>query len=108
MPIELSDITFTEQADFIAESGEEEILNTGIINTLAGNDLIFGESENRYSITSNRSRTSGIYNGGTLNTDDVDDLIIGSGKNTDLILGSAQNAISGIYNIGALNTGDGN
>src|SRR4028118_361533 len=111
MPIELSAITFTEQGDFVPESGEEEILNNDFANTLAGNDLIVGNSENSYSdnsISSNGNRISGVYNSGTLNTDDGNDLIIGTGKPTDLILGSRQNIISGIHNIGMLNTGDGN
>jgi hypothetical protein len=110
MPIELSSITFTDQGDFVAESGEEEILNNGFANILAGNDLIVGNSENSYSdnsISSNGNRISGVYNSGTLNTDDGDDIIIGTGKPTDLILGSPQNIISGIHNIGTLNMGDG-
>jgi hypothetical protein len=45
MAIELSNLTFTDQADIVPPSGVEEILNTGIANTLAGNDTITGTSE---------------------------------------------------------------
>jgi hypothetical protein len=45
MAIELSAITFTDQDDIIPASGEDEILNTGTANTLAGNDIINGRSE---------------------------------------------------------------
>jgi len=105
MPIELSSITFTEQGDFVDESGDEEILNSGAANTLAGNDLIVGNSEN--SISSPQKRISGIYNIGTLDTDDGNDLIIGAGIN-DLNFASLYDIISGIHNIGTLNTGNGN
>jgi hypothetical protein len=44
MSIELSAITFTAQANFVAESGETEMLNNGFANTLIDNDLIFGNS----------------------------------------------------------------
>jgi len=47
MAIELSNITFTEQHDIVPLSGVEEILNTGIANTLAGNDTIIGTKEMR-------------------------------------------------------------
>jgi hypothetical protein len=107
MPIELSGITFTEQDDFVAESGEQEILNNGFANTLAGNDLIVGNSENSINSSTQQS-ISGVYNIGTLDTDDGNDLIIGTGKNNDLILASVRNTISGIHNIGTLNTGNGN
>jgi len=111
MPIELSGITFTEQGDFIGEFGEDEILNNGFANTLAGNDLIIGNSENSYtdnSVSRNLDWISGVYNSGTFNTDDGNDFIMGTGKPTDLIFGSSQTIISGIYNIGTLNMGDGN
>ena len=43
MTIELSTITFTEQDDIVPESGyDEQILNTGIVDTYAGNDRITG------------------------------------------------------------------
>jgi Ca2+-binding RTX toxin-like protein len=110
MPIELSAITFTEQGDFVGLSDEGEIRNV-FANTLAGNDVIIGNSENSYtdnSIFSNGKRISGIYNSGVFNTGDGNDLIIGTGEPTDLVFGNLLNNISGIRNIGTLNTGDGN
>jgi Ca2+-binding RTX toxin-like protein len=110
MSIELSVITFTEQSDFVGLSEEGEIRNV-FANTLAGNDVIVGNSENSYtdnSIFNNGKKISGVYNSGTFNTGDGNDLIIGTGEPTDLVFGSLQNTISGIRNIGTLNTGDGN
>jgi len=49
MAIELSNLTFTEQADIVPVSGVERIFNTGIANTLAGDDIINGESGNSIS-----------------------------------------------------------
>jgi hypothetical protein len=75
MTIELSNITFTNEADIIPVFGIEKIVNTGIANTLAGDDTItgiggiFGESE----------RANGIENIGTLNTADGNDIITGIG-----------------------------
>jgi hypothetical protein len=40
MAIELSNLTFTEQDDVVPASGVDAIVNTGIANTLAGNDII--------------------------------------------------------------------
>ncbi len=80
MAIELSNLTFTEQNDFVTASRNEEILNTGIANTLAGNDEITGIGGT-------------IYNSGTLNTADGNDLIIG---------------FDDLYNEGIINTGNGN
>ncbi|WP_445250746.1 hypothetical protein [Microcoleus sp. OTE_8_concoct_300] len=45
MAIELSNLTFTDEDDIVPASGVEEILNTGITNTLAGNDRILGTKE---------------------------------------------------------------
>jgi hypothetical protein len=42
MTIDLSTITFTNQADIVPVSGQDDIVNTGIANTLAGNDTITG------------------------------------------------------------------
>jgi hypothetical protein len=64
MAIELSNLRFTEQDDIVPASGVEEIVNTGIANTLAGNDTINGRG-GKYS----------ILNIGTLNTDDGNDII---------------------------------
>jgi hypothetical protein len=67
MAIELSDIIFTDQADFVPLFGTEQIVNTGIANTLAGDDEIYGFGDN------------GIENleGATFNTGDGNDIIAG-------------------------------
>jgi hypothetical protein len=71
----------------------ERILNTGVANTLAGNDTItgFGEPYKYYN-----PRGSGIFNSGTLNTAEGDDIITGTG------------GLHGIDNSGRLNTAEGN
>jgi len=79
MAIELSTVTFTEQADIVPPSGVEEILNTGIANALAGNDKITGTSTEYNLIGGPNGDGTGFYNIGT-----------------------------GFYNIGTLNTADGN
>jgi hypothetical protein len=42
MAIELSNLTFTEQDDIVPASEVDEIVNTGVANTIAGNDIITG------------------------------------------------------------------
>jgi len=66
MALDLSNLTFTEQDDIVPASGVEEIFNTGITNTLAGNDAITGTG------------FTGIENYSTLNTDDGNDIITGN------------------------------
>jgi hypothetical protein len=44
MAIELSNLTFTDEDDIVPLSGIEEIFNTGIANTLGGNDSITGNA----------------------------------------------------------------
>jgi hypothetical protein len=98
MAIELSSITFTDQADIVPVSGVEEIRNDGIVNTLAGDDTITGIST---SLETVGFGISGIYNLGTLNTSEGNDRITGTGQ--------ASNSGSGIFNSRAtINTGDGN
>jgi len=74
MTIELSTITFTEQADIVPLSGMDEITNAyyddRITNTLAGDDIITGTFTG---IETN----SGIRNQGWLNTGEGNDLITG-------------------------------
>jgi hypothetical protein len=98
MAIELSDITFTEQDDVVPASGVEEIVNTGVANTFAGNDKIIGTGETLRAILFYSLYTVGIYNksNGTINTDNGDDEITGYGN-------------IGIYNEsnGTINTGNG-
>src|SRR4028118_1328985 len=90
MTIDLSTITFTNQADIVPVSSQEDIVNTGIANTLAGNDTLTGigiyDPITKY----------GIYNSGTLNTAEGNDIITGTGN------------LVAIYNIATFNTGEGN
>jgi len=79
MAIELSNLKFTDEDDIVPMSGlEERLINTGIANTLAGNDIITGTG-GRYS----------IFNSGTLNTADGNDIITGihSDPGEDTIFG---------------------
>ena len=68
MSLYLTNIIFTDQDDSVPSSGVEQILNYGIVNTLAGNDRITGEGT-----------AYGFVNSGTLNTDDGNDTITGIG-----------------------------
>jgi len=115
MAIELSSLTFTNQADIVPASGVEQIFNTGIANTLAGDDIITGTTT---------STNFGIRNEGSINTDDGNDIITGTGylgiynteigsidtgKGNDTITGNGDN--TGIFNPqsgGIIDTGDGN
>ena len=87
MVIELSDLTFTNQADIILARGVDQLVNNGSANTLDGNDLLISIS------TSSR----GILNLGSLDTGDGRDSIVGTGE------------FIGILNRpnGTINTGDG-
>jgi hypothetical protein len=123
MAIELSTITFTDEDDIVPESGVNQILNTGIANTLAGNDSIIGTSISNFN-------NVGINNFfGFINTGDGDDTLIGTatgglgygiqnydgntdaggiintgaGKDTIIATGSTY----GIYNFNAIETGTG-
>jgi hypothetical protein len=91
MPIELSNIIFTNQDDIVPLSGVEEIVNTGSANTFAGNDIITGTA-------TPDSNNQGVFNSGTLNTGDGNDIITGI---------SAGNGV-GILHSGYMDTGDGN
>jgi hypothetical protein len=55
MAIELSNITFTDQDDVVPASGVDGIVNSGIANTLAGNDILTGTA-------SDVDTSVGIYN----------------------------------------------
>jgi hypothetical protein len=85
MAIELSNLTFTNQADIVPSSGVERIVNTGIANTLAGNDIITGTG------------IDGINNSSTLNTDEGNDIITGNSTSDG----------HGIINTGVIKTGNG-
>jgi hypothetical protein len=109
MAIELSTIIFTDQDDIVPQSGEDEVVNSGIANTLAGNDIITGTGN------------VGIENVGVLNTEDGNDTITGTaltygiytrynstfdtGKGNDVITGISK--FSGFLNVGTFSTGEG-
>ena len=65
MAIELSNLTFTDEDDIVPVSGVEEILNTGIANTLGGDDII-----------TSTGLSFGFINYGTLNSAYGNDIII--------------------------------
>jgi hypothetical protein len=112
MAIELSNVTFTEQDDIVPESGvKERIVNTGITNTLAGNDTITGTYVYDPSPGNDRSHT-GIYNIGTLDTAEGNDIITGIGGEYGIENSSTFNTVEGeeygIEKSSTLNTGEGN
>jgi hypothetical protein len=79
MAIELSTLTFTNQDDIVPLSEREQILNTGVANTLAGNDTITGFKSGD---SSDPNLQYGIVNFGTLNTGKDNDVITGEGSRT--------------------------
>jgi hypothetical protein len=110
MQIELSTLTFTDQDDMVPVSEEDEIINTGIANTLAGNDII--------GTTNDYSR--GITNTGVINAGADNDTLIGigglqgisnseiidTGSGKDIII--ARGSLEAIFNNGGtINTGAG-
>jgi Ca2+-binding RTX toxin-like protein len=100
MPIELSNLTFTNQADVVPMSGVEQILNTGIANTLAGNDTITGIKQVGTPIET--SFFYAIFNDqGLIDTGDGNDIITGINKEVNSAFG-----ISGYRS--TINTGNGN
>jgi hypothetical protein len=136
MVLELSNIIFTDQDDSIPSSGVEQILNTGIANTLAGNDIIIGKGDNYgfenvgtfnagdgNDVITGYGNSNGIVNVGTFNTDDGNDTITGSalttgiftdygstfntGKGNDIITGTSIEGRVGINNGGTINTVEG-
>jgi len=117
MAIELSSLTFTEQDDIVPASGVEEILNTGIANTLAGNDKITGTSAEYNLIgeptgdgTGFYNIGTGFYNIGTLNTADGNDMITGIHTPTDPYnsIGLDIKSYGILHEAGTIDTGNGN
>jgi hypothetical protein len=101
MAIELSNLTFTNQADVVPMSGVEQILNTGIANTLAGNDTITGIKQVGTPIETSFSYA--IFNDqGLIDTGDGNDIITGINKEVN----SSAFGISGYRS--TINTGNGN
>jgi hypothetical protein len=123
MTINLSTLTFTNQADIVPSLGTPptEIINTGTANTLDGNDIITGNSD---STNFNNIGISNYF--GTINTGKGNDTIIGTatgglgygiqnyGSNATIDTGDGSDIITaegstyGIYNFGTINTGKGN
>jgi hypothetical protein len=128
MAIELSNLTFTNQADVVPVFGMEQIFNSGIANTLAGNDRITGIRQIGTEIET--FSTYGIYNDkGIIDTDDGNDIITGinqevtasgygiyseggtinTGNGNDIINGISENGVGAAIQSenGTINTGDG-
>jgi hypothetical protein len=132
MAIELSNLTFTELEDIVPASGVAQILNTGIANTLAGDDRILGDwDDEEFYPYDPPLDPYAIFNTGTLNTGEGNDIIFGSGpysrfgrfgygivnsgtlnagEGDDIITGTGENfgANTGLLNWGTLNAGEGN
>jgi hypothetical protein len=69
MAINLSTLTFTNQADIVPDAGTTaEIINTDTANTLAGNDTITGIGETPLPGPIGGDFTRGISNAGTIDT----------------------------------------
>lgn len=96
MAIDLSNLIFTNKADIVPPYGTEEITNTGIANTLNGDDIINGIGVNIVPVPPFGTATVGInnYSGSTLDTSNGNDILSGSG-------------FVGIYNAGTINTSNG-
>jgi hypothetical protein len=116
MAIYLNSLTFTDQDDIVPPSGAEPIsmLYTSTVNTLAGDDIINGS--NGVSTEESIYEYSFINFGGTLNTNDGNDVITGIFNQNEYTRGYLNSGNSGIANIGSfdegvyatINTGDGN
>jgi hypothetical protein len=115
MAIELSNLMFTDQGDAVPASGVEEILNTGVTNTLAGNDTITSTGTKFKIHPSIGILGTGFHNIGTLNTAEGNDKITGihrpnpSEPYPDNPTGQGNVRSYGIFNErGTIDTGDGN
>jgi hypothetical protein len=93
MAIELSNLMFTDQDDIVPSFGVvETLINTGIANSLAGNDTLYGSTDDFIS-------EPGFFNSGTLDT----------GEGNDIIIGRSMETVGfGFVNRGTFNTGEGN
>src|SRR4028118_2198323 len=94
MTIELSSITFTPGADIVPESGEEDIINSGIANTFAGDDTIAGIAEDG-SFFGPGGIPCGIDNTGTFNTAEGNDRITAWGNTYGIRNSSTFNTAGG-------------
>jgi hypothetical protein len=127
MNLDLSGLKFTDQAEIIPTSGTAEIINSTIVNTLGGDDIIMGNGETLRNILFYSPLNVGVYNGtgGVINTGDGADNIAGYGGvglfndlNTTISMGNGNDTVSGcgcdygddfkgILNSGTINTGSG-
>jgi hypothetical protein len=122
MAIELSNLTFTEQDDIVPAFGLEEISNTGLANTLAGDDEIIGTSTEYNLILELTdgpagifySISTGFYNIGTLNTANGNDIITGISSPNDPYnspydpMGLYKKSYGILTEAGTIDTGNGN
>jgi hypothetical protein len=115
MAIELSNLIFSDQNDVVPVSGVEEILNTGVANTLAGNDTITSTGTKFKIHPSIGILGTGFHNIGTLNTAEGNDRITGihspdeSEPYPPNPTGQGNVRSYGIFNErGTIDTGDGN
>jgi hypothetical protein len=120
--IELSNLTCTEQDDVVPASGVEEIVNTSIANTLAGNDEITGTGTEYNLILELLNSPAGIFDSvsagfykiGTLNTADDNDIITGISSPTDPYnspynsMGLYKKSYGILTQAGTIDTGNGN
>jgi hypothetical protein len=112
MAIDLSTLTFTNQADIVPSSGTDRIINTGTANTRGGDDSISG--------TGTGTTGPGFQNRGFIWCGDGNDSISGTTNNYagtanygSIWAGDGNDSISGtgyygIYNGGSIRGGDGN
>jgi hypothetical protein len=113
MEIELSSITFTDQDDIVSGG---YILNTGITNTLAGNDQIRGYShyldEDYWAIALGKGSTLNMGEGDdliTTSTQKAGGIFIANGSTLDTGNGNDRMNVNNIYNESfTFTTGDGN
>ena len=108
MAIELSNLTFTEQDDIVPASGVEQIVNTGIANTLAGEEIITGTAIRGIGPPGIYNTVYGLYNRGTLNTDDDNDIIMGICSEAEGNFNDEVNYFGFSNDKGIIDTGDGN
>jgi hypothetical protein len=117
MAIELSNLTFTNQADIVPVSGVDQILNTGVANTLAGDDIITGTANSLSTVVDINGFPDGfprlipgLYNdiGGTIDTGNGDDIITGISPGREGIIPDYGDYGDGIINRGIIDTGNGN
>jgi hypothetical protein len=81
MALDLSSVKFTNQDDLAPASGTAEIVNSAVVDTLNGNDVITGNGQTLRQVLFYGSLTVGVYNGsgGAISTGEGLDAIVGYG-----------------------------